>query len=238
MTHTQQPNPFYRGFQNFFVNRELLIDRDDQDGMYQPCYRSLINQQEALMDWQIIGQTCAFNDTFAAIIDGTPSTEVETLTSRGIVYSVVYSVHGENNGTSQQICEVGSPELAQKLINQLSFETGFYSRVFEVTSAHLPDEEWDELPHLVDNADTSQLMFECFALPESDAIGFKLKGTPWTEKHLQAVEGFGLSELQALQAEEGFPDEFIRLLTLAGQADVRVLIIDPNGCRLDGLPLF
>jgi len=237
MTHSRS-NPFFRGYQNFLLTRELMITPDVAGEVYEPCYRSLISHQESLQDWQLIGKECVYNDTHAAAINGPSSPETEALTNQGFIHTVVYSLHGENNGTSQQICDLGSAEVAQVLINQLSFETGFYSRVFEVTSAHLPDEEWDELQHLVEHADTTQLMFECFALPDSDAVGFKLIGTPWTDKHLHAIEGFGLSTLQAQQAEEGFPEEFIRVLTLAGQADVRVLIIDPNGCRLEGLPVF
>ncbi len=32
--------------------------------------------------------------------------------------------------------------------------------------------------------------------------------------------------------------ETIRVLSLAGQADVRILILDPNGFLLEGLPQF
>ncbi|MDZ4020653.1 DUF5983 family protein [Pseudomonas sichuanensis] len=112
------------------------------------------------------------------------------------------------------------------------------SRAFEIASAHLPEEDWADLQSLAEDADTALLHFECFTLPDSDAIGFKILSAPWTDQHLGQHWGYDLSTLQALQAAEGFSEETIRVLTLAAQADVRFLVIDPNSNILNGLPLF
>lgn len=112
------------------------------------------------------------------------------------------------------------------------------SPAFEIASAHLPEEDWADLQALVETADTALLHFECFTLADSDAIGFKIFSIPWTDQHLGQCWGYDLSTLQALQAAEGFSEETIRVLTLAAQAEVRFLVIDPNSNVLDGLPLF
>jgi len=112
------------------------------------------------------------------------------------------------------------------------------SPAFEIASAHLPEEDWADLQALAESADTSLLQFECFTLPDSDAIGFKIFSMPWTDQHLGQCWGYDLSTLQALQAAEGFSEETIRVLTLAAQAAVRFLVIDPNSNVLNGLPLF
>ena len=112
------------------------------------------------------------------------------------------------------------------------------SRAFEIASAHLPEEDWADLQELAESADTSLLQFECFTLPDSDAIGFKILSAPWTDQHLGQYWGYDLSTLQALQAAEGFSEVTIRVLTLAAQAAVRFLVIDPNSNILNGLPLF
>lgn len=122
--------------------------------------------------------------------------------------------------------------------NDHPFETVHYGRAYEICSGHLPEEDWMELQHLAEHADTSLLLFECFTLPDSDAVGFKLIGTPWIDEHLCKVMGYELSTLQAKQAEEAFPTEVINILTLAAQADVRFLIFDPNAYVLEGLPLY
>lgn len=122
--------------------------------------------------------------------------------------------------------------------NDHSFETGCYSSAFEICSGHLPEADWMELQDLAEHADTSLLLFECFTMPDSDAVGFKLIGTPWIDEHLCKVMGYELSTLQAKQAEEAFPTEVIKILTLAAQADVRFLVFDPNAFVLEGLPLF
>ncbi|KYC14117.1 MULTISPECIES: hypothetical protein [unclassified Pseudomonas] len=112
------------------------------------------------------------------------------------------------------------------------------SRAFEIASAHLPEEDWADLQALAESADTALLQFECFTLPDSDAIGFKILSTPWTDQHLGRYWGYDLSTLQALQAAEGFSEDTVQVLTLAAQAEVRFLVIDPNSNVLNGLPLF
>lgn len=112
------------------------------------------------------------------------------------------------------------------------------SRAFEISSAHLPEEDWADLQVLAETADTGLLQFECFTLPGSEAIGFKILSSPWTDQHLGEYWGYDLSTLQALQATEGFSEETIRVLTLAAQAAVRFLVIDPYSNVLNGLPRF
>ena len=60
-----------------------------------------------------------------------------------------------------------------------------YSQAFEIASAHLPEEDWEELQALVETADTALLHFECFTLPDSDAIGFKLLSSSASRRGFQ-----------------------------------------------------
>ncbi|MFT0179887.1 ABC transporter substrate-binding protein [Pseudomonas benzopyrenica] len=230
-------NPFLRGYQDLYIRRELLITDDDN---YQPSYRQLTTDQEGLTDEELAGHHCVFGDTHALVIEPEEISEEQDALylTDGQVRSVVYTVRATENGEELHLGDTESRARAEGLLKRIQFETGFYSRSFEITSAHLPDYEWDDLQDLVQHADTNQLMFECFTLPDSDAVGFKLHGTPWTDEHLNDIEGHGLSVLQAKQDVEGFMPETIRVLGLAGQADVRILILDPNGCLLEGLPLF
>lgn len=116
--------------------------------------------------------------------------------------------------------------------------TNCYCQAFEINSAHLPEEDWMDLQSIVETADTTLLHFECFTLPDSDAIGFKIFSAPWTDHHLGQYWGYDLQTLQAMQAAEGFTEETIRVLTLAAQACLRFLVLDPNSNTLEGLPLF
>lgn len=230
-------SPFIRGYQDLYVRRELLVTYDDH---FEPCYRQITAEQQDLADDQLIGHHSIFNETHALAVEPeTVTDDQHTLyPGNGQVRAVVYAVRATENGEELHLGDTETLARAQGLLKRIQFETGFYSRDFEITSSHLPDDEWDELQDLVQHADTHQLMFECFTLPDSDAVGFKLHGTPWTDEHLNNLEGFGLSTLQAKQHEEGFMPETIRVLGLAGQADVRILILDPNGCLLEGLPQF
>lgn len=44
--------------------------------------------------------------------------------------------------------------------------------------------------------------------------------------------------LRQRQLDAGLPAEFVEILHLAGQADVRFLLFDPDATLLDGLPSF
>jgi len=230
-------NPFTRGYQNLHIRRELLITYDDH---FEPCYRQVTAAQAGTADDQLIGHYCIFNETHAVAIEpgGVTDDQHALYPANGQVRAVVYAVRATENGAELHLGDTESRARAEGLLKRIQFETGFYSRAFEISSSHLPDDEWDDLQDLVQHAGTDQLMFQCFSLPDSDAVGFKLHGTPWTDEHLNNLEGFGLSVLQAKHHEEGFMPETIRVLSLAGQADVRILILDPNGCLLEGLPLF
>lgn len=231
------PNPFIRGYQNLYIRRELMITYDEH---FAPCYRQIGAEQQDAGDDRLVGHHAIFNDTHALAIEPeTVTDDQHTLyPANGQVRAVVYAVRATENGEELHLGDTESRPRAEGLLKRIQFETGFYSRSFEITSAHLPDEEWDELQDLVQHADTQPLMFECFTLPDSDAIGFKLHCTPWTDEHLAYACACSLSEVQAAMEGQGFEPETIRVLSLAGQADVRILILDPNGCLLEGLPQF
>ncbi|WP_201268187.1 hypothetical protein [Pseudomonas aeruginosa] len=46
------------------------------------------------------------------------------------------------------------------------------------------------------------------------------------------------AELRQQQLDYGLPAEFVEILHLAGQADVRFWLFDPDAAFLDGLPVF
>ena len=230
-------NPFIRGYQDLHIRRDLLITNDSN---YQPIYRQLAADQEDLSDDQLVGHYCVFGDTHALVIEPEEISEEQDALypTDGQVRAVVYAVRASENGEELHLGDTESLARARGLLKRIQFETGFYSRSFEITSAHLPDDEWNELQDLVQHADTQQLMFECFSLPDSDAVGFKLHCTPWTDEHLAYACASSLSDIEAAMDSQGFMPETIRVLGLAGQADVRILILDPNGCLLEGLPQF
>jgi len=230
-------NPFIRGYQDLSIRRELLITYDEH---FEPCYRQITAEQQNAADDQLVGHYSVFNETHALAIEPEDvTTDQHTLyPANGQIRAVVYAVRATENGEEIHLGDTESRARAEGLLKRIQFETGFYSRAFEISSSHLPEDEWDDLQDLVHRADTHQLMFECFTLPDSDALGFKLHGTPWTDEHLAYVCAGSLSEVKAAIEGQGFMPETIRLLGLAGQADVRILILDPNSCPLEGLPQF
>lgn len=81
-------------------------------------------------------------------------------------------------------------------------------------------------------------MLEVFELRDSHAFGVKLIATPWTDSHLQQIEDCTAKQLRQQQLSAGLPVELVEVLHLAAQADVRILIFDPDAAQLDGLPVY
>ncbi|ASD20673.1 hypothetical protein DZA07_19685 [Pseudomonas aeruginosa] len=78
---------------------------------------------------------------------------------------------------------------------------------------------------------------DSFENANQSVIGCKLRNTPWTDQHLDLFNTSS-AELRQQQLDYGLPAELVEILHLAGQADVRFLLFDPDAALLDGLPVF
>ena len=126
------------------------------------------------------------------------------------------------------------------MVHGLSFETGHYSRAWEISTAHLTEEALRYLERRAGNFDSrpTGLLFEPFALTDCNGVGCKLIGTPWTDDNLVKIECRPYSSLRQEQLDAGTPVALIEVLYLAALADVRLLIFDPDAAVLDGLAIF
>lgn len=132
-------NPFARGFHNLHVERLLLITFEDD---CPPCFRPLHDSQAHLSDDELQLFPCVFNDDFALICEGQsiPDEMDERCQSTRRVRQVIYAVIGEMVNEKYHVGDLYSPEEAQAVIHRLNFETGHYSRAWEISTAHLPEE--------------------------------------------------------------------------------------------------
>lgn len=231
------PNPFARGYQNLRVVRTLFIIYADD---CPPIWRPLHGSQAHLRDEEVSLFPCCIGDDFALISKGhiLPQELDDQCEVEGVVRSVVYAVIGEDpDGQPIHVGDTYSRDAAQEVVARLSFETGHYSRCWEISTAHLSELSQRFLCGLVDRPAPSGLLFEAFRIPASPAIGLKLVATPWSEANLQQVEGSSVGQLLLKFRAAGVPDDLVRVLQLAANADVRILIFDGDASELDGLPL-
>lgn len=233
------PNPFARGYDNLRIKRLLMITYEDD---CPPCFRPLHDSQTHLPDDELQLFPCLFNDDFALISEGQsiPVELDERCQSAGLVRQVIYAVMGEVLNERYHVGDLYSLEEAQAMVHRLSFETGHYSRAWEISTAHLPAEAMFYLEGWISNSAPRQtgLLFELFALPDCCGIGCKLIGTPWTDVNLVKIEGRPYSSLRQEQLDAGIPEALVNVLYLAALADVRLLIFDPEAAVLDGLAIF
>ncbi|OTJ45550.1 ABC transporter substrate-binding protein, partial [Pseudomonas aeruginosa] len=156
----------------------------------------------------------------------------------GVIGAVVYAIHGED--FDDRLIHVGdsySVEAAREIVQRLSFETGYYSRCWEISSAHISQETGQYLANLADLATPEAFLFIAFRVPYSPAIGVKLISTPWTDQNLEHADGITAEQLRQEHRSKGMPDDLANILELAGQADVRIPILDADAPVLPGLPL-
>ena len=232
-------NPFARGYDNLHIERLLLITYEDD---CPPCFRPVHDTQAHLPDDELQLFPCLFNDDFAIISEGHSISDDldERCQSSGLVRQVIYAVMGEMLNERHHLGDLYSLEEAQAMVHRLSFETGHYSRAWEISTAHLPEAAMLYLEEWVSNFALRQtgLLFELFTLPDCCGIGCKLIGTPWTDENLLNIEGNRYSSLRQEQLDAGTPEALVNVLYLAALADVRLLIFDPDAVVLDGLAIF
>lgn len=233
----QSNNPFIRGYRNLRIIRTLLITCEDDSP---PVWRPLHSSQAHLPDDQVAQFPCLVGKEFALITEGqeVPEELEAQCQADGIVRSVIHAIEGDDfDGRPMHVGDTYSEEAAREVIQRLSFETGFYSRCWEISSAHITAEAGRYLADLADLATPEAFLFIAFRVPYSPAIGVKLISTPWTGQHLQDVEEISAEQLRQEHCSKGMPDDLAQILALAGQADVRILILDADAPVLPGLPL-
>jgi len=231
-------NPFVRGYDNLFIERLLLITYAND---CPPCFRSIHDSQAHLPDDALELFPCLFNDDFALISEGQfiPDELDERCPSTGLVRQVVYSVIGEMLNERHHVGDLYSLEEAQAMVHRLNFETGHYSRAWEISTAHLTEEALRYFERRAGsfNAGATGLLFEPFALRDCNVLGCKLIGTPWTDENLMKIEDRPYASLRQEQLDAGTPEALVNVLYLAALADVRWLIFDPDAAVLDGLAI-
>lgn len=232
-------NPFVRGYESLHIERLLLITYEDD---CPPCCRPVHESQAHPQDHELQLFPCIFNDDFALVSEGQaiPTDLDERCQSIGLVRHVVYAVIGAALNERYHIGDLYSLEEAQAVIRRLSFETGRYSRAWEISTLHLPEEAVRYLVDWINRSPPRQtgLLFEPFALPDCCGFGCKLICTPWTDEQLMEVDGQPYGALRQAQLAAGVPDALVRMLYLAGLADTRFLIFDPSASTLPGLPVY
>lgn len=230
----QLSNPFVRGFNDLRVQRLLAVLYDAQAPL---CHLLPHPSQQHLTDDQLARHPCLFNEQHALIVNSSAAMAAheDTYPCPGIVVQVIYAVFSHDQSPPILVGDHYSEALAQVRIQQIAFETGHYSRCWEISTAHLPDAVCETLtPAAVPGG----LLLEAFELRDSRAFGVKLMATPWTDSHLERVEGCTANQLRQQQLDAGMPVELVDVLHLAAQADVRILIFDPDASQLEGLPTY
>lgn len=231
-------NPFIRGYQDLHFHRILLITHQDD---CPPVYRALHPSQALLPDSQVCQFPCIFSDDFALITEGQViSAELDNQARYdGLVRAVVYSIEGtDGTGKLTHIGDAVSQEEARKVIQNLAFKTGHFSRCWEISTGHLCDDAITYLNTWANHEFPTGLMFELFQLPCSSAFGIKLISTPWTDDNLSKVDETDSDHLRQEQLNAGVPASLITVLHLAAQADTRILIFDRDALILPDLPFY
>lgn len=230
-------NPFLRGYQKLRIDRTLCITTEDD---CPPVWRPLHPSQAHLPNDQIALFPCVFNNDFALITEGQdiPEDLEARCQTEGVVRTVVYAVSGDDSGQPVHVGDTYSAEAAREVVRRLSFETGFYSRCWEISSAHLTPEAGRFLAELADIATPSGFLFVAFRIPYSPAIGVKLIATPWTDANLQLIEDITAEQLRQEHRNKGMPESLVEVLHQAAVADVRMLVFDADAPILEGLTLY
>lgn len=139
---SQNPNPFLRGYWNLKIVRTLSISYEDG---IPHVWRNIHPSQQHLSDEELISSSCIVTSDFAVVTNGSEPVSAEALAEcdadegvngEGVIGAVVYAIHGEDfDGRLIHVGDSYSVEAAREVVQRLSFETGYYSRCWEISSA-------------------------------------------------------------------------------------------------------
>lgn len=233
----QNPNPFIRGYRRLRIERTLILDTEVDDYL---VYVRLHESQRHLPDEKILFEDCVFNGYFALVTGDQPLSKrfMRQCPDRGHIRDVVFAILAEEDGSDRLVGYSPTRHHAASVVQRLTFETGFYSRCWEISSTHITGDAADFLAELADIATPTGFMFVAFRIPYSPAIGLKLIATPWTDENLLHVEGIDAGQLRQEHLDKGMPESLVDVVHLAALADVRILIFDGDAPVLDGLPVY
>ena len=234
---TSTSNPFVRGYRNLHIERTLVLTTEENSSLIHiPLHRS----QHDLPSHALRSRKCLFNGDFGLVVTDReiPPELRASCSERGYFRDVVYSIVSHEDDVIHHIGDCGALNLAKEVVERLTFETGRYSRSWEISTAHITHESASYLPELADIATPTGFLFVAFRIPYCEAIGVKLIATPWTDENLQHVEGISAEDLRRRHLAKGMPASLADVLHLAALADIRFLIFDADAPLLDGLPVY
>ncbi|UYC17452.1 hypothetical protein NRY95_05680 [Xanthomonas campestris pv. phormiicola] len=120
--------------------RRLLAISTDSDPTL--IYRPLHDYQYNLPDQSVECHPCIFNEHHAVVTEGqdVPDEIDSTCPVDGIVRAVIYTVTAEEDGKLIHVCDTRSRADGLAVIRRLAFETGHYSRAWEISTGHITED--------------------------------------------------------------------------------------------------
>lgn len=236
-------NPFEKGFQDYRIERLAMIYT--QDLPWTLHYAPIHPCQQYLKDVEFENQHAIFSDHYAFLENDSATQDIlATCKYQGQFIKIVYRINA-SYGMGETI--IGQPitlDEAQNIVQKLQFETGTFSRCWEISNRHIPKTDFDlllndakQLPQIV----ASPFLMDLFILDDQDdfSLGIRLNRTPWTDEHLTKVTDYNTASLrQSYLADGDLSAAFVDLIMLAGQADVRIVIFKTQGKVLEHLPIY
>ena len=156
---SQKPNPFLRGYWNLKIVRTLCISYEDGSPH---VWRNIHQSQEHLSDEELVSSSCIVTSDFAVVSNGPHPVSAEVLaecdagegvSGQGVIGAVVYAIHGDDfDGRPVHVGDTYSAEAAREVVQRLSFETGYFSRAWEISREHITVDTWHYLANLADLA--------------------------------------------------------------------------------------
>lgn len=235
---TGNPNPFAKGCYSPRVERLLVVTSNVADRLILiPPHES----QRDLADDQVRSRDCVFNGYFGIVLGDQLSQPRKELLreclDRGRVHDVIYVILDREDGIDIPVAYCLSHLQLAGAMRRLTFRTGHYSRAWEISTDHISMPAYEYLAGLADIGAPTRFLFDAFRLPYCPALGVKLISTPWTDDNLLHVEGVTAARLREDHLKGGMPEHLADILHLAGKADARFLIFDPDAPVLDSLLL-
>ena len=229
-------NPFIRGYWGLHVQRVLEITSRRNH----PAWLPLHPLQEHLPDRDVVWKSCFICNDHVIVGPAEDLSEALSADCRqygcehGLVTDARYTMFADDDGQSVCLGDVPFLGQANEIIHRLAFREGF-CRCWEISAAHL---EAAAIDYLKSKADAPEALgfFSAFHVA-GGGVGVRLAGAPRSDSTPRTRYDASDVESWLAHREQGMPLSLAKVLLLAEEADVRILIFDGVASQLCGLPI-
>lgn len=230
------PNPFDKHFHSFEITCEVYFSSARLGRKVLPLHES----QKHFNRLDMLRKQCITNQHYVLVEDSSiPDDLRKECYIKGFVNNIRYSLVAKCLSGEVFLGSFNTLKIVNAVIERCGYDGAVKSPYWQISADHLPNEVLNNLIQFAFETHPREYQAWRFALlpfpdywnvGECDSLAIRFNNTPWSKEDSQSIR----KEL----TRKGFDKRFTDFVILAGLAGIGMLVFDPNGKVIEGLPVY